>query len=135
MGSRYSTRPATATRPASTTRAARRFTLRAMRRGQHNWRRYSIMTSLACDPGDFETEDCCAEAALNCDSAGCIGAMMNSRYGWGTPPERARRSCSASGSTTTCSNSQEYVIGVTHNRSAPRCIRARPGTMRCGAGA
>ena len=54
---------------------------------QHNRRRFTIMTSLACDPGDFETEDCCAEYALNCDSAGCIGAMMNSRYGWGTPPQ------------------------------------------------
>ena len=84
---------------------------------QHNWRRYSIMTSLACDPGDFETEDCCAEAALNCDSAGCIGAMMNSRYGWGTPPEMGPSELLCVRFYDHLFNSQEYVIGVTHNRS------------------
>jgi hypothetical protein len=84
---------------------------------QHNRRRYSIMTSLACDPGDFEAEDCCAEAALNCDSAGCIGVMMNSRYGWGTPPSMGPSEKLCVRFYDHLFNSQEYVIGVTHNRS------------------
>jgi hypothetical protein len=84
---------------------------------QHNWRRYSIMTSLACDPGDFEAEDCCAEAALNCDSAGCIGVMMNSRYGWGTPPSMGPSELLCVRFYDHLFNSQEYVIGVAHNRS------------------
>ncbi len=84
---------------------------------QHNYRRYSIMTSLACDPGDFEAEDCCAEAALNCDSAGCIGAMMNSRYGWGTPPSMGPSEKLCVRFYDHVFDSQEYVIGTAHNRS------------------
>ncbi|MFO7649878.1 MAG: C25 family cysteine peptidase [bacterium] len=55
-------------------------------RGQRNARRYNIMTSLACTPGNFEYEDCIAELAHNCAGGGSIAVMMNSRYGWGTPP-------------------------------------------------
>ena len=55
-------------------------------RKQHNDRQYTIMTSLACNPGNFEAEDCLAENAHNAPDGGCIGVMMNSRYGWGTPP-------------------------------------------------
>ncbi len=55
-------------------------------RTQRGARRYSIMTSLACTPGNFEFEDCIAELAHNNPQAGCIAVMMNSRYGWGTPP-------------------------------------------------
>ena len=84
---------------------------------QHNRRRYSIMTSLACDPGDFEAEDCCAEAAMNCDSAGCIGVMMNSRYGWGTPPSIGPSELLCVRFYDHLFNSQEYVIGVCHDRS------------------
>jgi hypothetical protein len=84
---------------------------------QHNRRRYTIMTSLACDPGDFEAGDCLAEAALNCDSAGCIGAMMNSRYGWGTPPSMGPSEKLCVRFYDHLFNSQEYVIGMTHNRS------------------
>jgi hypothetical protein len=84
---------------------------------QHNYRRYTIMTSLACDPGDFEAEDCCAEAALNCDSAGCIGVIMNSRYGWGTPPSMGPSEKLCVRFYDHLFNSQEYVIGEAHNRS------------------
>lgn len=55
-------------------------------RTQHNDRRYTISTSLACNPGDFESEDCLAEVTHNCPGGGSIAVMMNSRYGWGTPP-------------------------------------------------
>ncbi|MBN2465331.1 T9SS type A sorting domain-containing protein [candidate division WOR-3 bacterium] len=84
---------------------------------QQNRRRYSIMTSLACTPGDFEAEDCIAEVALNCDSAGCIGVMMNSRYGWGTPPSMGPSEKLCVRFYDELFNSQEYVIGVTHSRS------------------
>ncbi|MEO0073444.1 MAG: C25 family cysteine peptidase [candidate division WOR-3 bacterium] len=53
---------------------------------QRNDRRFTITTSLACNPGDFESEDCLAEVTHNCPNGGSIGVMMNSRYGWGTPP-------------------------------------------------
>jgi hypothetical protein len=84
---------------------------------QHNRRRYTIMTSLACDPGDFEAEDCCAEVALNCDSAGCIGVMMNSRFGWGTPPQMGPSEKLCVRFYDHLFNSHEFVIGVTHSRS------------------
>ncbi|MFO7675846.1 MAG: C25 family cysteine peptidase [bacterium] len=53
---------------------------------QTNSRKFSIMTSLACTPGNFEAEDCIAEISHNCPDGGTIAVMMNSRYGWGTPP-------------------------------------------------
>ena len=84
---------------------------------QHNRRRYSIMTSLACTPGNFEAEDCLAEAALNCDSAGCIGVMMNSRYGWGTPPSMGPSEKLCIRFYDHLFHSQEYVIGTAHSRS------------------
>jgi len=84
---------------------------------QQNYRRYSIMTSLACTPGDFEAEDCLAEVALNRDSAGCIGVMMNSRYGWGTPPAMGPSEKLCVRFYDHLFNSQEYVMGTAHNRS------------------
>ena len=84
---------------------------------QQNRRRYTIMTSLACTPGNFEAEDCLAEVALNCDSAGCIGVMMNSRYGWGTPPQMGPSEKLCVRFYDHLFNSHEYVIGVTHSRS------------------
>ncbi len=55
-------------------------------RAQHNDRRYPVTTSLACTPGNFEAEDCLAEHSHNAPDGGSIAVMMNSRYGWGTPP-------------------------------------------------
>lgn len=84
---------------------------------QHNYRRYSIMTSLACDPGNFEAEDCLAEVAMNCDSAGCIGVMLNSRYGWGTPPSMGPSELLCVRFYDYLFNSQDYVMGVCHDQS------------------
>ncbi len=86
-------------------------------RNQTNDRRFTIMTSLACTPGNFEAEDCIAEIAHNCEGGGCIAVMMNSRYGWGTPPSMgpSEKLCIrfydfylARG---------EYVLGNAHSRS------------------
>jgi len=55
-------------------------------RNQRNDRRFTVTTSLACNPGNFEAEDCLAEHSHNAPSGGSIAVMMNSRYGWGTPP-------------------------------------------------
>ncbi|MBM3315143.1 hypothetical protein FJY71_04785, partial [candidate division WOR-3 bacterium] len=55
-------------------------------RSQQNDRRYSVTTSLACNPGNFEAEDCLAEHSHNAPGGGSIAVMMNSRFGWGTPP-------------------------------------------------
>jgi hypothetical protein len=55
--------------------------------GQTNgFRKLCIINSMACDPGDIEWDDCLAEYAVNDPSGGAICVMMNSRYGWGTPP-------------------------------------------------
>lgn len=54
---------------------------------QHNGlSRLCIMNSMACDPGNFEWNDCVAEMGVNNPNGGLVAAMMNSRYGWGTPP-------------------------------------------------
>jgi len=84
---------------------------------QRNRRRYAIMTSLACDPGDFEAEDCLAEYAMNCDSAGCIGVMMNSRYGWGTPPQMGPSELLCVRFYDFLFNQSEFGLGSCHDRS------------------
>ncbi|MEO0077969.1 MAG: C25 family cysteine peptidase [candidate division WOR-3 bacterium] len=54
--------------------------------GQTNSSRPVIMNSIACISGNFEAEDCLAEAVMNNANGGAVAAIMNSRYGWGTPP-------------------------------------------------
>jgi hypothetical protein len=53
---------------------------------QNSLRDLIIMNSMACDPGDFEYNECLTEIVVNNPHGGAICAMMNSRYGWGTPP-------------------------------------------------
>ncbi|MBM3315000.1 hypothetical protein FJY71_04055, partial [candidate division WOR-3 bacterium] len=54
--------------------------------GQTNSARPIIMNSIACISGNFEASDCLAEALMNNPNGGGVAAMMNSRFGWGTPP-------------------------------------------------
>jgi hypothetical protein len=53
---------------------------------QTNGDRVNLMNSIACYSGNFEYEDCCAEAAHNRDGGGSIAMIFNSRYGWGPGP-------------------------------------------------
>ncbi len=53
---------------------------------QTNSTRPVIMNSIACISGNFEAEDCLAEALMNNANGGAVAAIMNSRYGWGNPP-------------------------------------------------
>ncbi len=76
---------------------------------QQNQNRFSIITSLACNPGNFEAEDCLAEVALNCADGGAIAVMMNSRYGWGTPP-------SMGPSEKLCVRFYDYLFNLTESR-------------------
>jgi hypothetical protein len=54
--------------------------------GHNNGSRVGLINSIACYPGNFETSDCLAEASHNCATGGALSVIMNSRYGWGTPP-------------------------------------------------
>ncbi|MEO0022126.1 MAG: C25 family cysteine peptidase [candidate division WOR-3 bacterium] len=54
--------------------------------GQTNSTRPVILNSIACISGNFEAEDCLAEALMNNANGGAVATIMNSRYGWGTPP-------------------------------------------------
>lgn len=84
---------------------------------QQNDRRFSIITSLACNPGNFEAEDCLAEVALNCQSGGAIAVMMNSRYGWGTPPVMGPSEKLCVRFYDFLFNYAQYQTGPCHNRS------------------
>jgi hypothetical protein len=53
---------------------------------QNSLRELVIVNSMACDPGAFEYPECLAEVAVNNSHGGAICAIMNSRFGWGTPP-------------------------------------------------
>jgi hypothetical protein len=54
--------------------------------GHNNGSRVGLINSIACYPGNFEYSDCLAEASHNCATGGALNVIMNSRYGWGTPP-------------------------------------------------
>lgn len=45
-----------------------------------------IMNSMACISGNFENQSCLSVVLQNNPSGGTVANMMNSRYGWGTPP-------------------------------------------------
>jgi len=85
---------------------------------QQNRNRFSIITSLACNPGNFEAEDCLAEIALNCHNGGAIGVMMNSRYGWGTPP-------SMGPSEKLCVRFYDYLFNLSESQLGPCHNRSR----------
>jgi uncharacterized protein YchJ len=53
---------------------------------QTNSTKLNVMNSIACYCGNFEYSDCIAEAIMNNASGGSVAVIMNSRYGWGTPP-------------------------------------------------
>ncbi len=46
----------------------------------------TIMNSIACYSGDFDDYNDCFAEALVTSQYGCVATIMNSRYGWGTPP-------------------------------------------------
>lgn len=45
-----------------------------------------IMNSMACISGNFENQSCLSVTLQNNPNGGSVANMMNSRYGWGTPP-------------------------------------------------
>ncbi|MEO0071708.1 MAG: C25 family cysteine peptidase [candidate division WOR-3 bacterium] len=53
---------------------------------QTNSTRLVIMNSIACIAGNFEASDCLAEELMNNPNGGAVAVIMNSRYGWGSPP-------------------------------------------------
>jgi len=46
----------------------------------------TVMNSIACYSGDFDEYDDCFAEALVTGAYGCVAVIMNSRYGWGSPP-------------------------------------------------
>ncbi len=56
-------------------------------RNQTNSTRPVILNSIACISGNFEASDCLAEELVNNPNGGAVATIMNSRYGWGTPPQ------------------------------------------------
>lgn len=52
---------------------------------QTNSNKLVIVNSIACYPGNFEYNDCLSERMMNVPNC-AVAVMMNSRYGWGTPP-------------------------------------------------
>ncbi|MGQ9707566.1 MAG: C25 family cysteine peptidase [bacterium] len=54
--------------------------------GHNNGSRVGLINSIACYPGNFEYSDCLAESTHNWSNGGALAVIMNSRYGWGTPP-------------------------------------------------
>ncbi|MEO0112277.1 MAG: C25 family cysteine peptidase, partial [candidate division WOR-3 bacterium] len=55
---------------------------------QTNTNALCIINAISCMPGAFDSAvspSCLAESALNAPNA-AIGVMMNTRYGWGSPP-------------------------------------------------
>lgn len=52
---------------------------------QTNNNKLVVVNSIACYPGNFEYSDCLAERMMNVPNC-AVAVMMNSRYGWGTPP-------------------------------------------------
>ena len=55
--------------------------------GQTNGDKVNFINANSCYTGNFEYEDCVAEAAQNCPNGGSIAVVFSSRYGWGEPPQ------------------------------------------------
>lgn len=53
---------------------------------QTNGRKLPVLTSIACYAGNFEYDECLAEALMNNPNGGAVAVIMNSRYGIAQPP-------------------------------------------------
>jgi len=53
---------------------------------QTNGRKLPVLTSIACHSGNFEYNECVAEALMNNPNGGSVAVIMNSRYGIAQPP-------------------------------------------------
>ncbi|MBN1151428.1 hypothetical protein JXA84_09440 [candidate division WOR-3 bacterium] len=45
-----------------------------------------VISSMACQPGWFDGQECVGEYIFNSAAGGAIAVMFNARYGWGYPP-------------------------------------------------
>jgi hypothetical protein len=48
----------------------------------HNGTKAGIHTSIACHPGEYIDQECCAEALLNAPDGGGVAVLFNTSYGW-----------------------------------------------------
>lgn len=84
---------------------------------QTNGNKVLIMNSIACYPGNFEVSDCLAEELMNNPSGGCVAVIMNSRYGWGTPPSLGPSELLDIRFYDFFFNYDSFEIGITHSRA------------------
>ncbi len=84
---------------------------------QTNGQRLTIMNSIACYPGNFEYSDCLAEELMKNSNGGCCAVIMNSRYGWGTPPSMGPSEKLDVRFYDFFFNYDSFEIGIAHTRS------------------
>ncbi len=84
---------------------------------QTNGQRLTILNSIACYPGNFEYSDCLAEELMKNSNGGCVAVIMNSRYGWGTPPSMGPSEKLDVRFYDFFFNYDSFEIGVAHSRA------------------
>jgi hypothetical protein len=52
----------------------------------NGFRKLNYVSSIACQSGWFDGQECLAEGLVKAPNGGCIAVMLNSRYGFGYPP-------------------------------------------------
>jgi hypothetical protein len=84
---------------------------------QTNGQKLTILNSIACYPGNFETSDCLAEELMKNANGGCVAVIMNSRYGWGQPPSMGPSEKLDVRFYDFFFNYDSFEIGVAHSRA------------------
>ncbi|MCX7784823.1 MAG: C25 family cysteine peptidase [candidate division WOR-3 bacterium] len=86
---------------------------------QTNGNRLVIVNSIACNAGDFGygPSDCLAEIIANNPNGGGVAVIMNSRYGWGSPPNFGPSERMDIKFYDFLFNADSFLIGIAHTRS------------------
>ncbi|MEO0092506.1 MAG: C25 family cysteine peptidase [candidate division WOR-3 bacterium] len=86
---------------------------------QTNGNRLVILNSIACNSGDFGygPSDCLAEMIANNPNGGGVAVIMNSRYGWGSPPVFGPSERMDIKFYDFLFNADSFLIGIAHARS------------------
>ncbi|MEO0100474.1 MAG: C25 family cysteine peptidase [candidate division WOR-3 bacterium] len=84
---------------------------------QTNGQKLTILNSIACYPGNFETSDCLAEELMKNANGGCVAVIMNSRYGFGQPPSMGPSEKLDVRFYDFFFNYDSFEIGVAHSRA------------------
>ena len=92
-----------------------------------NGMKLGVVHSIACEPGWFDNDECCAEYYFNFANGGAIALMLNARYGFGDPPDMGSSEWLDIWTAQEVFDNHHWNIGRAHGLGKDQIIGGLPG--------